>query len=498
MATDNELWWWPARRVAGAIARRQLSAREYLDALLARVDALDSQLGAVVTRDERAREEAFRADQAVIEAAVEGRPLPPLHGVAMTVKDSLSVAALRTTGGVEELRDYVPREDAAAVAGARRAGAIVYGKTNLPAGSGDLQTYNSLFGTTVNPWAPDRTPGGSSGGSAAALACGLTPLEMGSDIAGSVRIPAASCGVVGHKPSFGVVSMWGHVPPAPYKPGLPDLSVVGPLARDVDDVELLLEAIAGPHPWDRSGWHIRLAEARPIRRVAVWSDDSYAPVDDEVRRAVEEAAEALAGCGVDVGPGRPLNLTLEANDLVFRRLLATAAVAETSADHVAQVSGGTRLPPDVLGGEFVAQTYKDWSDADDLRSRIRLEWQVFFTRYDALLVPVTANRVPHHDHRPVSERTVTVNGVRTPYWNQTVWAGLASAAYLPSTVVPVRLDPDGLPIGVAVVAPYLADRTSLAVARMLMENLPAIGRPPMATAGRPHQVGEPHDERTRA
>jgi amidase len=471
MTTDDDPSWWSARRVASAIAAKEISAREYLEVLVARIDRYNPVLGLVVTRNERAFEEAAAADEAVIRS----ESLPPLHGVAMTVKDCLATAGLRTTGGEPALSSYTPPEDAAAVAGVRRAGAIILGKTNLPRGSGDVQAYNDLFGTARNPWKPEVTTSGSSGGAAGALAAGFTPLEIGSDVAGSIRLPAAFCGVFGHKPSFGVVSTYGHVPPMPFRVSLPDMSVVGPMARDTADLAVLFDAIAGAHPWDRAAWRLALPRAHRPRRVAVWPDSPDCRVDDEVRGALEFAADLLAAAGITIDRTGPPGISLAASDRIFRRLLATVAVTGGTPDQAESSSGQRRTA--VLGGEYVDQSYREWVIANELRTRLRKRWEAFFTDYDALLLPVSPNTAPAHDHRPFTERTIIVNGQERPYWEQITWAGVTGLCYLPSTVVPVRLDSRGVPLGIAVAGPYLGDRTTLAVASVLERLIPPLGRP---------------------
>jgi amidase len=470
VGTDPCLW--PARHVAAAIAARRISAREYLAAQQARVERYNGGLNAVVTIDERAHEWARLADEAV----ARGAALGPLHGVAMTVKDCLATSGLRTTGGLAMLTSYTPREDAAVVGRLRRAGAIIVGKTNLPEGSGDLQAFNDVFGLARNPWHPDYSPGGSSGGGAAAVASGLSPLEIGSDIAGSIRIPAANCGVFGHKPSHGIVPSHGQIPPAPFSLRELDLNAVGPIARCVGDLETVLAVIAGPHPWDQPGWRLSLPPARPVRQVATWFDDPYCPVDDEVRAALEEAAEHLASRGITVRPARPPGVRLAASDGLFRRLLATAAVAGHTRESVAQIAAGGPAGPQ-LGAEFVGQRYWDWVEAHDKRLRLRERWRQFFTEYDAILLPVAPNLAIPHDFRPLGERTVTVNGVQRPYWDQTVWAGLTGVSYLPSTVVPLRQDSRGVPLAIAVAGDYLQDLTTLSAARLLAEARPPLGPP---------------------
>lgn len=467
--------WWSAREAAAAIARRQISAREYLRALTGRIEAHNDALGLVVTLDERAEAAAADADAALVRGEVRG----PLHGVAMTVKDSMATRGLRTTGGLPELRSFTPIEDAAVVAGLRAAGAVIFGKTNLPAGSADLQSFNDLFGTARNPWHPEYTPSGSSGGGAGAIAAGFTSLEVGSDIAGSVRLPAAACGVVGHKPSFGTVSMYGHVPPSPMRQLTLDIGVPGPMGRSVDDVLLALRAIAGPSPWDRAAWRLTFPPPRDVRRVAVWSDDAYCPVDREVRDMVERAATALAGHGVAVEHATPRGIKLETSDRTFRRLIAPVAVNDYPPDVIDEIGHGRRTPGAELGAEHVAQRYRDAVDAEDHRARMRLKWRNFFRTYDALLLPVSASLTIPHDHRPLSARRIRVNGVERPYWDQITWAGLTGVAYLPSTVVPVGLDSRGLPVGVAIAGEYLEDTTTLALARLLSTLLPPLGRPPL-------------------
>jgi amidase len=469
--------YWSAGRVAAAIRKRQISAREYLDALLTRIERHNAELRLVVTVDDRARAWAWASDQ----ATVRGEDVGPLHGVAMTVKDSLSTGGLRTTAGSADLASYVPRSDAAAVAALRRAGAVIFGKTNLAELCADVQSSNAVFGAARNPWHPQYTTGGSSGGSAGAVAAGFSPLELGSDIAGSIRIPAANCGVLGHKPSYGVVPMQGHIPP--YHPVQPDIAVLGPLGRSVNDLELALDITAGPSQWDSLGWRLRLPPSRVIRRVAVWPDDPGCPVDGEVRDAVHAAARLLSDAGITVDERPPPGVGLEASGLVARRLLAEAALTR---DSPAAEPGGPGAPRagGALGAEFAAQPYSDWVQARTQRARLRARWAKFFRGYDAVLLPVSASLAIRHDARPMAQRRITVNGQDRPYWDQISWACLTGICYLPSTVVPVRLDSRGLPIGVAAAGPYLEDNTTLEVARILLGLLPGIGHPSLTGPSR--------------
>ncbi|NUP16237.1 MAG: hypothetical protein HOZ81_09075 [Streptomyces sp.] len=469
--SDDHAAWWSVRRAARAIAAREISAREYLDVLRRRIDTHNPALGLVVTLDERAADEAARAD----EATVRGEPRGPLHGIPMTVKDSFATRGLRTTAGTADLAAHVPTADADAVSRLRHAGAVVFGKTNLAENCADLQSANSVFGVSRNPWNPEVTTGGSSGGSAGAVAAGFTPVELGSDIAGSIRVPASHCGVFGHRPSHGVVPLAGHIPP--YQPTRPDMAVAGPFARDVDDLELLLDVITAPAAPDRVAWQLQLPPARVPRRVALWDDDPYCPVDHGVRGALRRAAEALTAAGTPVEHARPAGITLQAADRTARHLLAEVGMLHYSRERIERVTAGSQPVGAELGAEFVAQSYRTWMDAHVRRERMRIKWQQFFTRYDAILLPVVPNLAPEHDDRPYPERRITVDGVERPYWDQLVWTSLTGICHLPTTVVPVSRDSRGVPIGVAVCGPYLEDRTTLAVARSLSGLLPGLGRP---------------------
>ncbi|MEU3601339.1 amidase family protein [Streptomyces sp. NPDC006798] len=477
MGVDEEIRWWPAVEVARAVAARELSAREYLSALLAAVERDNPRLRLVATVCERAGEAAAEADA----ATMRGGPLPPLHGVAMTVKDCFSTAGTRTTGGAAALSAHRPVRDADAVAALRRAGCVVFGKTNLPEYSADVQTHNELFGTARNPWDPAFSPGGSSGGSAGAVAAGFTPVELGSDVAGSIRLPASHCGVLGHRPSFRTVPTYGHVPPLPFAHTVPDLTAAGPFSRTAADLVAVFEAVAGPDSRDAPGWRLELPPARPVRRVAAWFDDPYCPVDPDVRHVLERAADRLADTGVLVERTVPRGVRLDASDRVFRSLLAPVAYGRYSVRDAAAIARGERSPGAELGAEHVGQTHRSWAEADGNRARLRLHWRRFFEEagYDAILLPAGPTAALPHDHRPLADRHIVVGGRRRPYWDQIVWAGLTGVCELPTTVVPAGLTPGGLPVGLAVTGPYLGDRTTLALAGALERVLPPLGRPPV-------------------
>jgi amidase len=442
----------------------------------------------VVTLDvERATAAATRADEAV----ASGEPLGPLHGLPMTVKDAFETEGLLTTSGAPELANHIPVRDADAVARLRAAGAVIFGKTNLPLYAGDVQTFNEVFGTTNNPWDLSCCVGGSSGGSAAALAARLTPLELGSDIGGSIRNPAHYCGVTGLKPTFGIVPGRGHIPGPPGSLSEGDINVVGPMARTVDDLELALDVLAGPDPVRSVAWRLELPPPRSTTldgyRVATWLDDPYAPVDRSVGELLEGAAGALAEGGAKIDDGASLGVGLDEIAEVYVQLLVGVlangyppSVLEAADEMAAALDPGDRtLQTFFIRG--LAQRKREWNVLDERRQQIRARWADLFERVDVLLCPIAATAAFPHDHDPDQmARPVPVNGEERVGFETLVWAGLVGMAYLPSCVVPVGKTAEGMPVGIQVVAPYLEDRTALDVARRLHAMVGDIGAPPEA------------------
>jgi len=461
-----------ALELAAAIGAGEVASLEVLDDLLDRVERLNGPINAVVTIDaERARAEAKRAD----DATARGEELGPLHGVPITVKDSFSTAGMRTTSGAPMLADHVPKVDAAPVAGLRRAGCIVFGKTNLPMFAGDMQTYNEVFGVTNNPYDLARTPGGSSGGAAAALACGFTPLELGSDIGGSIRIPAHACGVVGHKPSHGIVPSQGHIPGPPGSLSVPDLFVAGPMARSVEDVAAALQLITGPDLFARDAWQLSLPPPpdRPIR-LAAWFDDPAASVEHETIDLLEAAAVALADHGFVIDSDARPEASLEETFTMFDTLLqgVLGAGSQTAElDEWADLSGSDPLS---VQRRRRAVRHGDWLRVNEARQQMRLRWHQFFDTWDAVLMPVmVCPAIPHDHHQPSAERVVAVDGEMRPYRDLLAWMAPAGACLLPSTVVPIGTTIAGLPVGIQIVGPHLHDQTTLAVAAALSQIIQA-------------------------
>jgi amidase len=450
---EADLAYLPSVDLLKLLHEKQISSRELLDVYLRRVDKFNPDLNAIVTLDaERASECAAAAD----EATARGESWGPLHGLPMTVKDVFETAGLRTTAGSPDLAAYVPERDAVIVRRLKAAGAVIFGKTNTPTMAGDGQTYNEVFGTTNNPWDLSRTPGGSSGGCGAAVAAAMTSFSIGSDIAGSVRIPSAFCGTFGHKPTFGVAPQRGHIPGQPGSLIERDINTIGPLARDPRDLDLTLSVMAGPITQEALEWRFELPPAPQKSlseyRVAAWLDDPFSPVDSAIGARLRDSVDALRRAGMEVDEdGRP-GFSLEESHGVYQPLLRTAFNADL--------------------------TYQRWLELDHLRQRLRDLWADFFTRYDILLAPVASMTPFPHMQAPWPERRVTVNGQERPYEDFIVWTGLISLSYLPSTAVPMGVTDEGLPVGIQVVGPHLSYRRTIDFAGKLSALIGGFRRPP--------------------
>lgn len=492
-STNDSLPYLSVADVMQRLSDRSLSSRELLECLLERVEKRNGEINVVVTVEaERALERAAevderRARQAAGGAAGQDPPLGALAGLPITIKDSLMVNGFRTTSGAPELSDFVADRDADSVAGLTAAGAIVYGKTNLPIYAGDVQTFNDLFGTSNNPWDPRRTVGGSSGGSAGAVAAGFTALEVGSDIAGSIRNPAAMCGVVGHKPSWGIVSGRGQIPGPPGTYTEADIAVIGPMARTVEDCRTALDLMAGPNAWNDVAWSLDLPPARRREpdglRVAVWADDPYCPVDPEIAAAIQSIAARLEREGAVVSDiARPSGFDFARADGIFDDLLGAAVSGGWSPDEIEdmarQLNKGERLDGG-LGVAGATLRHRGWLSANERRLQMRARWREFFDDWDVVLAPVSPTVAIPHDHsQPMSARIIHVAGKPRPYVDQMRWMGLFGVVLLPATAVPIGLHSTGLPMGLQVVGPFLEDHTALTAAAMVESISGGFQRPP--------------------
>jgi amidase len=473
-----------AKQLASDIRRRKLGCLEVLDLYLARMERFNGKLNAIVVTDvDGARRRARQADAALRK----GKPWGPLHGVPMTIKESYDVAGMPTTWGLPALKDNVAPRNALAVDRLLAAGVVLFGKTNVPAWLADYQSYNDVYGTTNNPWDLARSPGGSSGGSAVALAAGLTGLEAGSDIGSSIRNPAHYCGVFGHKPTFGIVPPRGQALPGRVAQG--DISVIGPMARSAEDLAIGLSVMAGPDEIDGAG--LRLALPAPRRKalrefkVAVMLDDPAAEVDREVQARLQALADFLGKRKVKVSfTARPAFDTAEAHRTYIFLLRAATAGRQTAEEFARNAEITRGLAPDdqrYYAWTMRANTasHRDWLAANETRHKMRWRWAEFFREWDLLLCPVASSAAFPHDHAGERhERMITVNGKRVPCVDQLFWAGYGGMAYLPATVAPAGFTPAGLPVGVQIIGPQYGDRTCIEFARLLEREFQAFVPPP--------------------
>lgn len=456
-----------------ALDRGEVSSRELTEAHLDRITR-HPEYNAVVTLD---REGALAAAGAADERRARGGAAGPLLGLPVTVKDALETEGLRTTCGAAHLEEHVPEHDADAVARLREAGAVVLGKTNTPPMCQDIQTGNPLFGTTPNPHDPRRTAGGSSGGPAAAVAARLSPLDIGSDLAGSLRLPGHYCGVHTLRPSHGIVPARGHIPRPPGWLATSDMLSIGPVARGAADLDLALSVLAGPSPEDGAAWRLALPAPRHESlgdyRIGIWADDPYCRVDTATGALLERVAKALHDAGTDVdATARPVEMA--ASDRLFRTLMfsgtSAGASPEAFAGEVAAAGGLTPGEQSPGADYLLARTlrHRDWLLADEERQRMRKRWAEYFRGVDVLITPAAPTAaVESLPDVPLPERYITVDGERRSYWDQTTWLNLAGLVRLPAATVPSGTTADGLPLGVQLIGPYLGDRTVTHLAGLL-------------------------------
>ncbi len=444
------------------LKNREISASELLTYFLERIDTYNEDINAVVHLDiEPAREAA-------------SSPQGELVGLPMTVKEGYQMAGTPTTWGIPAFRNNITPEDAVAVARLRKAGAAIFGKTNVPIDLGDLQSYNDIYGTSNNPYDPERTPGGSSGGSAAALATGFSALEMGSDIGGSIRNPAHCCGVFGHKPTWELIPTRGHALPGVMAP--PDIAVVGPLARSAEDLELALQLLAAPDELARGVRYAlpTLGERRlKDLRVAVWANDDLCPVSTEIEARVHQVAEVMRSAGAEVNHEARPKVGAEALWRHYRSLLnaflggsVPRAVYDSRKRAVVELGEDTESDA-AMTLRTLTMSHYDWLRHNNRRAHLRWSYHEFFKDFDIILQPVIPTPAFKHDHRPFAERSIEVDGKAMPYFDQIFWAGISGVACLPSTVVPTGLNDQGLPIGIQIIGPEYGDLVTIGVARLL-------------------------------
>src|SRR5262245_31553163 len=461
----------------------RVTSSELTEMYISRIEKHDARLNAVVERDfDRAREQARAADQNGGGA---------LRGLPITLKESFNVSGLRTTCGVPGWKDFVSKHDAPTWAWLREAGAVLLGKTNVPPMLQDWQSTNAIYGRTNNPWDLGRTPGGSSGGSAAAIAAGLSALEVGSDIGGSIRVPAAFCGVYGHRPSETLLPRSGQFP----RPPMPNagfvMGVQGPIARSAEDLELALSVLAGPEVGEHVAWRVELPAARHQKlaefRVGVLPPVPWIALDDRIAAALEDVAERLARTGCTVERVQPEGLgDWKEHYLLYRTLLVMMSSALMPEERRQQILGWYRKRDDEFvrasarGLEAPPGEYLLWMAA---REQYRAAWRELFREWDVLLAPAFSTLAYSHVERPFPsdesdfDLTLTINGRPAPYFRCTFYPSVATLSGQPATAFPVGRSRDGLPIGLQAIGPYLEDRTPIRFAALLAKEIGGFTKP---------------------
>lgn len=441
-----------ATKIAANIRERELSACECLDYFRKRIERFNPKLNAIVVVDwDRASKRARAADQAL----ARGESWGSLHGVPMTIKESLDLAGHPTTWGDPLFKDWIAAEDDLIVQRMESAGAIVFGKTNVPFRLMDFQSYNEIYGTTNNPWDVTRGPGGSSGGSAAALAAGLTGLEVGSDIGGSIRNPAHYCGVYGHKSTFGLVGATrGAVPGNLTRK---DLAVHGPLARSAEDLAVAMQFLAAPGPFETPVWQPTLRKpTKQLKeyRVAIWPSDTRVTVAAEISDRCQRIGATLSKLGAKVSDTARPNIDTDRTNTLYRQLL------------------------DAATNPFGELKHSDWQDLDNERAKLRLRWRDFFNDWDIVIAPIAATAAFPHDHSALQGRTISIDGKPASYFQQIFWPGLVTVAYLPSTIFPTGPNAQGLPIGLQAIGDAYDDLITIDFTRLLAKEIGGFVAPP--------------------
>ncbi len=447
-----------ATKTSELLKSGRITSVQLVSTYVARIKQYDSQLNAVVVRDfDRAFEQAQRSD----ERRASNLELSPLDGLPITVKESLDVEGLPTTWGNLAAKANVPAVDAEVVRRLKELGCVVLGKTNVPLNVSDFQTYNEVYGTTNNPWDTSRTPGGSSGGSAVAVAAGLTGMGFGTDLGGSVRTPAHFCGVYAHKPTWGLIPFRSQTSPGATNVAQElDMAVVGPVARSAEDLALAVTCLAGADKFESPAWQLSMpgpnATSLKSMRVALWPECDLAPVDQEISERIRSLEGLLKAAGAKVSITQRPAIDLELHRETYRNLVM-AITADPS----------------------TAISYPEWLTWHARRGQIRQQWVEFFTDWDVLIAPVSSTMAfPHDQSEDLMARTLEVNGSKRSYWEHIFWASLATLSYLPATTFPSGVSASGLPMGLQVIGAEYGDFTTIEFARLITQQMGGYVPPP--------------------
>jgi amidase len=463
---------------------RKISSQELLQACLDQYAKHNDSINAViVTQLEEAKKAAAAADRRL----KKGKPLSVFDGVPMTLKESFDWIGTPSTWGDPALKDNMPKLDAVAVQRLKAAGAVPYGKTNVPFQLSDWQSFNAIYGTTSNPWDLTRTPGGSSGGAAAALASGMSALEIGSDIGASIRNPAHYCGVYGHKPTYGVVPYRGHLMPGSV--AISDITVAGPMARSARDLSAMMNILAGSEGIEARGLHVNLPRATQKSfkdfRVAIKLSSPVSDVDQPLQDLIKNLGTFLQKRVKRLSWDARPNLDDQEAYENFIMLLRATSTKRMSAEEVEVYAAQARtLPADdksyvALMTWAFGLSHSNWLKINERRYQMALEWEHFFADWDVMLCPAAATAAwPHDQKGERHERMIPVNGKMVSTIDQRFWAGYSCNFFLPSTVAPIGLTAEGLPCGVQIITRAYGDYTSLRFAELLEREFYCFTPPP--------------------
>jgi amidase len=487
-APSHELDFASALQAAEAIRRKQVSSVELTLHTFERIARYNPSLNAFVYQ---LREDALAQARKSDAAVARQEALGVFHGVPIHVKESFAVVGQPCTWGLPEFKDSRASCNAAIVDRLLGAGAVLIGATNVPANLADWQSYNPIYGTTNNPWDLTRTPGGSSGGSAAALGAGLGYLSVGSDIGGSIRVPSSFCGIYGHKPTLDLVSLRGHLPGGmSTPPGFSTLlAVAGPMARSADDLLAALKVLGGPEGWDAKAWKWDLPSARGSRlqdfRVGYVVDDPVAPPAPDVRVVLEKVLDNLGRVGLKMKPGWPAGFQPTALLDTYRFLLFAFFI---NLSPVEAQQALRRQFEKMAGPEAVEalSSFPRWQAENLRRLGFRARWQAYFDEIDVFLSPVTFSAAFPHDHRQPQElRSIATTAGPRNYMESLNWISSATLTGCPAAVAPVGRTAAGLPVGIQIMGPYGEDATCIAFAELLAHEVGGFTPPP----GYPKSVG---------
>jgi len=480
-STDRGLGLLTALQAAEAIREKKISSVELTRHVFERIERFNPALNAfayLLKDDALAR--AKQAD----EALARGHSLGVFHGVPVNVKESFAVAGHPCTWGLPPFKDSKAPRNSVVVDRLLGAGAVLTGATNVPVNLADWQSYNSIYGTTNNPWNVKRSPGGSSGGSAAALAAGLGYLSVGSDIGGSIRVPSNFCGIYGHKPTLDLVSQSGHQPGGvPTAPGFSTLlAVAGPMARSAPDLLAALRVLGGPERWDAKAWKWELPRARGQSlkefRVGYVLDDPIAPVASDVRAALEKVIESVGRAGAKMRPGWPVGFQPSALLDTYRYLLFAFEISMSPPEAQEE----QRQKFEQMAGPAAAAaltSFTHWQAQNLERVRFRARWQAYFEEVDVFLSPVTFTAAFPHDHsEPQSARSIATAGSPRSYMDGLNWISPATLTGCPATVAPAGRTEAGLPVGIQIMGPYWEDATTITFADLLAREIGGFVPPP--------------------